>query len=43
MFILGSAAVIELYQHFPGYMLLGLTKEYVDLSSFCLCYFLQLL
>lgn len=43
VFILGSAALIELYQHFPGYMLLGLTKEYVELLSFCLCYFLQLL
>lgn len=29
MFILGSAAVFELYQHFPGYMLYGLTKEYL--------------
>lgn len=29
VFILGSAAVFELYQHFPGYMLLGLTKEYL--------------
>lgn len=36
VFILGSAAVFELYQHFPGYMLL-------ELSSFCVCYFLQLL
>lgn len=29
VFVLGSAAVSELYQHFPGYMLLGLTKEYL--------------
>lgn len=29
VFIIGSAAVFELYQHFPGYMLLGLTKEYL--------------
>lgn len=29
VFILGSAAVFELYQHFPGYMLYGLTKEYL--------------
>lgn len=29
VFILGSATVVEIYQHFPGHMLLGLTKEYL--------------
>lgn len=34
VFILGSAAVFELYQHFPGYMLFGLNKEYLICGAF---------